>query len=64
MLLAQGSRDKVFPPEKMEAFYRAIRARSPGYPVRMVVFETGSHGTPIRMTDWRETINWMLSVGR
>jgi len=64
VLLAQGSRDKVFPVERTEEFYRAIRAKSPGYPVRLVRFETGSHGTPIRMIDWRETINWMLSTGK
>ena len=33
-----------------------------GYPARFVRFETGTHGTPIRMTDWRETLNWMLSL--
>ncbi len=64
VLLAQGSQDPVFPVEKMEQFYRLIGARSPGYPARMVRFETGSHGTPIRMVDWRETVNWMLSVTR
>ena len=60
VLLAQGSEDTVVPVASMEAFYRTIRARAPGYPVKMVRFETGTHGTPIRMTDWRETINWML----
>ena len=43
---------------------RSIIAKSPGYPARFVRFETGTHGTPIRMTDWRETLNWMLSVSR
>jgi len=62
VFLGQGSRDKVFPAERVEAFYREIRQRSAGYPVRMVRFETGGHGTPIRMTDWRETINWMLAA--
>ena len=38
------------------------RAKSAGYPARFVRFETGTHGTPIRMTDWRETLNWMLSA--
>lgn len=61
LFLGQGSRDKVFPAERMRDFYRLIRARAKDYPVRMVVFESGSHGTPIRMTDWRETINWMAS---
>ncbi len=57
----QGSRDEVFTVEKVTAFYKLIRARSKNYPVKMVVFNDGSHGTPIRMTDWRETINWMAS---
>jgi pimeloyl-ACP methyl ester carboxylesterase len=62
VFFGQGSRDPVFPADKQEAFYRSILAKSPGYPARFVRFETGSHGTPIRMTDWRETLNWMLSV--
>ena len=62
VFFGQGSRDTVFPVEKQEALYRSIVAKSPGYPARFVRFETGTHGTPIRMTDWRETLNWMLSV--
>jgi dienelactone hydrolase len=62
VFFGQGSRDPVFPVDKQEAFYRSIIAKSPGYPARFVRFETGTHGTPIRMTDWRETLNWMLSV--
>ena len=62
LFFGQGGRDTVFPVEKQEAFYRSIIAKSPGYPTRFVRFETGTHGTPIRMTDWRETLNWMLSV--
>lgn len=57
--LGHGSRDRVFPVERQEMFFRAIRAAAPGYPARFVRFETGSHGTPIRMTDWRAVINWM-----
>jgi len=62
IFFGQGSHDTVFPVEKQEAFYRSIIAKSPGYPARFVRFETGTHGTPIRMTDWRETLNWMLSI--
>jgi pimeloyl-ACP methyl ester carboxylesterase len=62
VFFAQGSRDRVFPVEKQEAFFRRIRAVSSNYPVRFVRFESGNHGTPIRMTDWRETLNWMLSL--
>lgn len=58
LFIGQGSRDTVFPVEAQEAFYK--RVKSAGYPVRFVRFESGTHGTPIRMTDWRETLNWML----
>lgn len=61
VFMGQGSRDKVFPAERVRDFYRLVRSRAKDYPIRMVVFESGSHGTPIRMTDWRETINWMGS---
>ena len=62
VFFGQGSRDTVFPVEKQEAFFRSILAKSPDYPARFVRFETGTHGTPIRMIDWRDTLNWMLSA--
>lgn len=62
VFFGQGSKDPVFPIETQEAFFRAILAKSKNYPARFVRFETGTHGTPIRMTDWRETLNWMVSV--
>ncbi len=64
LFFGQGSHDVVFAIDKQEAFYRSILAAAPSYPVRFVRFETGTHGTPIRMTDWRGTINWMLAQKR
>ncbi|MER8438030.1 alpha/beta hydrolase [Mesorhizobium sp. M1312] len=61
VFFGHGSKDPVFPVEKQEAFFRSILAKSKTYPARFVRFETGTHGTPIRMTDWRGTLNWMLS---
>jgi pimeloyl-ACP methyl ester carboxylesterase len=63
VFFGQGSKDPVFAVEKQEAFFRSIIAKSKAYPypTRFVRFETGTHGTPIRMTDWRDTLNWMLS---
>ena len=55
-----GSRDTVFAIADQEAFFRRLRALN-GYPAQFVRFETGTHGTPIRMVDWRETLNWMLA---
>ena len=59
-----GTRDGVYPARQVVALYDAVRTAIPGYPIRLVLFESGIHGTPIRMTDWRETINWMLRGGR
>ena len=59
-----GSSDRVFGWETLALFYRTIRKKAPGYPVKFTLFQTGTHGTPIRMTDWRLTLNWMLKVNR
>lgn len=61
VFFGQGSHDVVFPVANQEAFFRSIRSKAKAYPARFVRFETGTHGTPIRMTDWRGTLNWMLS---
>ena len=62
VFVGHGSSDRVFPVEAQERFFRSILRRSSSYPVRFVRFETGSHGTPIRMVDWRGTLNWMDSA--
>jgi len=59
VFFGHGSTDTVFPVEKQEAFFKRVRGKS--YPARFVRFETGTHGTPIRMSDWRDVLNWMLS---
>lgn len=59
IVIAHGSGDSVFPVAELEKFYATVR--NAGVPVQMVRFETGTHGTPIRMIDWRETLNWLLT---
>ncbi len=44
-------------------FFEAMKEAVPDYPIRSVVFSAGTHGISLRMADWRETLNWMLSVG-
>ncbi|OAP34608.1 phospholipase [Sinorhizobium glycinis] len=58
MLFSHGSRDSVYPAEAQVALYRSLKNKN--YPARLVLFETGSHGTPVRMTDWRDALNWIL----
>lgn len=54
-----GSADKVYSAADQAAIYDALHAK--GYPVRFTLFNTGSHGTPVRMTDWRRVLNWLLA---
>ena len=42
--------------------FKKIKQLDPSYPAKFALFDTGSHGTPIRMTDWRLILNWMLQV--
>ncbi|MEM6463365.1 MAG: phospholipase [Pseudomonadota bacterium] len=63
VLFAHGSNDTVYDWQDQHAFYRSIRNGSDGqYPIRFILFNGGTHGTPIRMIDWRDTINWMLAI--
>jgi hypothetical protein len=59
LFLSHGSRDSVYAAGDQMDFYKNLAAAK--YPVRFVLFETGSHGTPVRMTDWRDSLNWLLS---
>ena len=58
IFIGHGSRDPVFAIAKVEAFHQRLAAG--GYPAKMARFENGNHGTPIRMTDWRLVLNWMM----
>lgn len=61
VFIGHGSNDKTSPLAAMEAF--AAKLRQPGGASNVMIhrFNTGSHGTPIRMTDWKIVLNWMLS---
>lgn len=43
-------------------FYRRLKASVPDYPIRVVNFSSGTHGISLRMTDWRQVLNWMLAA--
>ena len=62
LFIGHGGADKTSPIAGIEAFYAAIRKASPNYPVWLHRFETGSHGTPVRMSDWRLALNLMLGA--
>lgn len=61
--IGHGTKDIIIRWKSQKAFFDKVRAQLPGYPIRFALFESGVHGTPIRMTDWRLVLNWMLQTG-
>ena len=60
--MAHGNNDKRVSWRRQEKLFKAIKAAAPDYPVKLAMFDTGTHRAPLRMTDWRLAINWMLEV--
>jgi len=60
--LGHGSHDIILNWKGQAGFYAKVKKAAPDYPIRFALFQTGSHGTPIRMTDWRMQLNWMLGL--
>lgn len=54
-----GSNDSVYKAADQISIYRQLLKA--GLPVRFSMYQTGSHGTPVRMSDWRAILNWILA---
>lgn len=57
-----GSDDKTNDWVTVELMFKSIKRAAPDYPVKFDLFLDGVHGTPIRMSDWRLVLNWMLEL--
>ena len=62
--LGHGTADPIYGWKDEVKFYNRVRAAAPNYPIKVAIFKSGVHGTPIRMTDWRLILNWMLEVNQ
>ena len=60
--IGHGNKDKIISWKVHDQLFKTVEALRPGYPIKFVVFDGGFHGTPMRMTDWRLVLNWMLEV--
>lgn len=61
IVFTHGSLDTVYDWQSQKAVFDAVRTTAQPYPARFVLFDTGTHGTPIRMTDWKETLEFLLT---
>lgn len=62
IFIGHGSDDPVYDWQAEARFFEHLRRLRPHYPLHYTLFDTGAHGTPLRMTDWRRVLNWMLSL--
>lgn len=60
LILAHGTDDNAFAFERTQNLFQSLKVSQPNYPARLLLFNTGSHGTPIRMIDWRRELTWIL----
>ncbi len=56
---AHGTRDPVYAATDQRALFEKLL--KVGYPTHFALYQSGNHGTPIRMIDWRRTLNWLLA---
>lgn len=61
IVFSHGSLDTVYAWQDQKTVFDAVRSTGKAYPARFVLFDTGSHGTPMRMTDWKLTLEFLLS---
>ncbi|WP_208976427.1 alpha/beta hydrolase [Polycladidibacter hongkongensis] len=61
VFFAHGSADRAYSAASQVSAFESLLEQQPDYPARFVLFHSGSHGTPIRMIDWRLSLNWLFT---
>lgn len=64
VVYAEGTCDYGNPYHQFFGAFEAMLRKDKTYPTQFQGFADGVHGTPIRMMDWRATLNWIFSVQR
>ncbi|WP_421361231.1 alpha/beta hydrolase [Agrobacterium rosae] len=54
-----GSEDKVYSAQQQAGIFRTLLKA--GQPTRFTLYQSGTHGTPVRMTDWRAALNFLIT---
>ena len=61
IVFTHGSYDTVYDWQDQKSVFDRVRRSAKNYPAQFVLFDTGSHGTPMRMADWKQTLEFVLS---
>ncbi|MCB1498127.1 MAG: alpha/beta hydrolase [Bauldia sp.] len=62
IFIGHGSSDSLIPWMTQQLFFEQVKQGMPSYPIRFDLFVEGRHGTPLRLTDWRRVLNWMIPL--
>jgi len=60
--ISNSMEDWVLGYKSQLAFFKRMKSEVPDYPIRFVLFDEGTHGISLRMTDWRDVLNWMFAA--
>lgn len=60
--ISNSMEDSILGYKSQLAFFQRMKREVPDYPIRFVLFDEGTHGISLRMTDWRQVLNWMLAL--
>ena len=60
IFIGHGEKDRSIGMKGQRDFLDKVLSKNKNYPIRMHVFTNGTHGTPIRMVDWKTVLNWMI----
>ncbi|MFN3455151.1 MAG: alpha/beta family hydrolase [Pseudobdellovibrio sp.] len=61
IVFAHGTRDSLCKLAVQKQQFANLLKLNTQYPTIFYAYETGGHGTPIRMFDWKTSLNWIFS---
>jgi pimeloyl-ACP methyl ester carboxylesterase len=61
VLFSHGTKDPLVPGAYVTNNYAVVREVARNYPVRLEMYNGGKHGTPLRLIDWKEVLEWMFN---
>jgi len=60
LYFSHGSRDTVYDWKYANRYSKALRRKSPRYPVKLSLIRGGQHGEPIKKVDWFNALKWII----
>lgn len=59
---SHGDRDSIYSWRYVDRYSRALRRKSPRYPVKYSLVKGGKHNDPLKKINWFRVLNWMAKL--